>query len=119
MGGLSGSKRSSGKINSVSLRITINDTKRPLHDIILMDGKTRKAGVSAMEQARHWHGLIAVIIRAADIDDAQQNVIKKAAEAESTSRVSLADELLKMSDLRDKGILTDEEFSLQKQKLLS
>jgi hypothetical protein len=35
-----------------------------------------------------------------------------------TSREELFEELLKLDDLRDRGILTDEEFDMEKRKLL-
>jgi len=34
-------------------------------------------------------------------------------------QISLADELKKLSDLRDSGVLTEEEFLIQKQKLIN
>lgn len=40
-------------------------------------------------------------------------------ESASAASASLADELLKLSELRDKGVLSVEEFSVHKQKLLS
>ena len=36
-----------------------------------------------------------------------------------TPAVSVADELLKLASLRDQGILTEDEFSAQKAKLLA
>lgn len=36
-----------------------------------------------------------------------------------TNQIDIADQILKLADLRDKGILTDEEFQQQKIKLLS
>jgi hypothetical protein len=41
-----------------------------------------------------------------------------AAAAASSSPVDVADQLRKLADLRDQGILTEEEFAVQKQKLL-
>ncbi len=72
IGGLSGKTRSSEKVKRVDLRVTVNDTKSPLHDINLMDFEGKKDGMIyefAMEQARHWHGLITVIIKMADNED--------------------------------------------------
>ena len=72
IGGLSGTSRASKKVKTVDLRITINDTKRPLHDINFMDLETDKNGIVyklAMDNARHWHGLIAILIKIADNDD--------------------------------------------------
>ncbi|WP_299312335.1 SHOCT domain-containing protein [uncultured Halomonas sp.] len=121
IGGLSGKTRSSEKVKRVDLRITVNDTNSPLHDINFMDIEGKKDGViykSAMDQARHWHGLIAVLIKIADNEDARKEGESSSGEKD-VSTASLADELSKLSDLRDKGVLSEEEFSIQKQKLLS
>lgn len=120
IGGLSGKTRSSEKVKRVDLRVTVNDTKNPLHDINFMDVEGKKDGLiyqSAMEQARHWHGLIAVLIKMADNEDIEDS--KSSSQENVSKSSSLADELAKLSDLRDKGVLSDEEFSIQKQKLLS
>lgn len=121
IGGLSGKTRSSEKVKRVDLRITINNTRMPLHDVNFMNIEGHKKGIlykSAMDQARHWHGLIAVLIKMADSEDTrEQDVVLSSKNNNSTS--SLADELSKLGDLREKGILTDEEFAAQKQRLLS
>lgn len=122
IGGLSGKTRSSEEVKRVDLRITVNDTKSPLHDINFMDIEGKKNGIiykSAMDQARHWHGLIAILIKMADNEDAQKEGGEIPLQANGGNTSSLADELLKLSDLRDKGVLSDEEFSIQKQRLLS
>lgn len=62
---------------------------------------------------------MAVLIKMADSEDARKEGIESSSEAKGRSTTSLSDELSKLSDLRDKGVLSDEEFSIQKQKLLS
>lgn len=122
IGGLSGKTRSSEKVKRVDLRITVNDTKSPLHDINFMDIEGKKDGIiykSAMDEARHWHGLIAVLIKMADNEDARKEGDETPLQASGDITSSLADELSKLSDLRDKGVLSDEEFTIQKQRLLS
>lgn len=84
IGGLSGKKRSSKKIKRIDLRIAVNDTKNPLHDINFMDVEGKKDGKvyqSAMDQARHWHGLIAVLVKMADDEDAREEGVESSSEA--------------------------------------
>lgn len=122
IGGLSGKTRSSEKVKRIDLRVTVNDIKSPLHEINFMDIEGKKDGIiykSSMEQARHWHGLITVLIKLADNEDVRRERGESSSQANGGSTASLADELSKLSDLRDKGVLSDEEFSVQKQKLLS
>lgn len=48
-----------------------------------------------------------------------QNIVVSVSNPNQGSNVSIADELRKLNELRVSGILTDEEFDAQKQKLLS
>lgn len=52
---------------------------------------------------------------AAAVDQAQRDYIRSAAGAS----VSTADELSKLADLRDAGVITDNEYRAQKDKLLA
>lgn len=121
IGGLSGKTKSSEYINRIDLRITVNDPKTPLHDVNFINVKSKKGGITykySMDQARHWHGLIAVLIKHADSEDAEKE--KTSNKSDRVSPVqSVSDELIKLSSLRDKGILTEEEFIAQKRKLLA
>ncbi len=117
IGGLSGKTKSSDKVKYMVLRLIVNDTKNPLHEIEFLKFITKKSDSEyrkAMQQARHWHGLIEILIKRADIEDkenAANNVVQ-------ISQSSIADEIKKLSELRDAGILSDVEFQQQKEKLL-
>lgn len=124
IGGLSGAKKSSETVKKIDLRVSINDPKSPLHDINFKDPESESNGIknpheSPMDQARHWHGLIGILIKLADTEDMQNEVDQSSAKETEQGKPSLADELSKLSDLRDKGVLSDEEFEIQKQRLLS
>ena len=72
IGGLSGKTQTSGKVKRVDLRLTVNDTNNPLHDVNFLNLETKKDGIlykHPIQQARHWHGLIEVLIKRADIED--------------------------------------------------
>ena len=121
IGGLSGKTKSSNTVKRVDLRITVNNTKHPLHDINLMDVKGNKDEDMyklAIGLARHWHGLITVLIKAADEADVQ-TFVNTSDDGSDNKLLSLADELSKLSKLRDSQVLTEDEFNIQKQKLLS
>ena len=122
IGGLSGKKISSSKVKKIDLRITVNRTKNPIHDINFMDVACKKGGYlynQAMKNARHWHGLMEVLINRADSEDVaiKGELIEETPQLLSTG--SVADELAKLGELKKQGLLTDEEFLSQKTKLLS
>lgn len=118
IGGLSGKTKSQGKVKRVDLRLVVNDTSNPLHDVNFMDIEGKKDGLiytQAIAQARHWHGLVSVLIKQADAEDLNSSN----PQASGDSANSIADELKKLSELRDTGILTEEEFRKQKERLLT
>lgn len=72
-----------------------------------------------------WLGvLVYVIVRGDRMHENTVDAIARAEEARrdyirSVARVSPADELSKLAELKEKGILTDEEFVKQKSRILS
>ncbi|USD36024.1 MULTISPECIES: SHOCT domain-containing protein [Ferrimonas] len=121
VGGLSGKKVASDKVQRIDLRLLVNNTERPLLDLNLMDAEAQKGGLvynAAMQQARHWHGLLEVLIQRADRDDERRAPAAMSSEPQATAAVSVADELQKLAELHRQGVLTDTEFVAQKSKLL-
>lgn len=129
VGGLSGKNKTTNLINRIDLRMIINDSKNPVHDISLLNSETTKSGIiykTSIENARRWHGLLTVIIKQADLQDESVNPEdtvhdKSIVETTqlSTPSFNLMEELSKLGDLLDRGILTEEEFQTQKKRLLS
>lgn len=116
IGGLSGSTKTEDKAKRIDIRLIVNDRQNPIHDINFMEAESAPGGVlynEAMNNARHWHGLITVLIREADAEDEASNT-----KTESSEPSSVATELEKLGGLRDKGILSEAEFLSEKQKLL-
>ena len=96
------------EITSVRLRITINDVDSPTH--IINCGKM-------VNIAKNWHDKITVVIHQAD----EEAKLQSKKDMENTVAVvqptSVTDELAKLGELRDKGVLTEKEFQAQKKKL--
>ena len=117
IGGLSGSKRTTKKISSVELRITVDDSNNPLHDVILLDeilnAKDERAKM-IVTTARTWHARIAALMRHADVPAEADLATFSAA----TAPQSVADEIEKLFNLRERGLLTQSEFDHLKSQLL-
>ncbi len=123
IGGLSGSTTSSEKVSKIELVITVNDVSDPLHCITLMDlgyrvKKDNEDYMYKMGDAKRWHGVIQVLIRQADQEDGENERNAELENMPSFSSTSVADEVLKLDGLRKQGLLTEEEFATQKEKLL-
>lgn len=116
IGGLSGKSKTTEKVMRIDLRITVNDIQTPLHDINFLTIETKQDGIiyqNAMKTARHWHGLVDVLIKRANMEDRENHAVK-----DQSNHTSVADELKKLAGLRDSGVLSTEEFQSQKIKLL-
>lgn len=123
IGGLSSEKRTSDKVKKIELKIIVNDTDKPVQTITFLKGENDKMFNKdtheykyAISQAEHWQSLMSVIIKQADEEEKQS---KKGIKESNNNFYSTADELKKLVDLKNNGILTEEEFNQQKQKLLS
>jgi hypothetical protein len=118
VGGLTGKTQASDKVDKVDLRLTVNDTKNPIFNLNFLNLPMKKNDTQykqAIERARHWHGLIEVLIKLADNED---KAVTKMKDPPKPLVGSIADELKKLAELRDEGILSVDEFQQQKLKLL-
>lgn len=120
VGGLSGKTETSGKIKRIDLRLIVNDTNAPLHDVAFMNVEGKKDGIiytQAIQVARRWHGIVEVLIKRADSEDKSlQNSERQTQPA--LPNASVADEIKKLADLHHSGVLTSDEFQQQKTRLL-
>ena len=66
-----------------------------------------------MREASHWHDTLSVFINQAKLD------YDSAQKGEAVIVASTADEILKLSELRNQGAITDEEFATLKSKLIT
>jgi hypothetical protein len=121
IGGLSGKAETTRKVNRIDLRIIVNDTTHPLHDVVFLNVETKNDTLryqQAMQQARHWNGVIEVLINRANAED-KQTTIDDVKQKQFIPPISAADEIKKLSDLYTTGTLTLDEFKQLKQKLLN
>lgn len=124
VGGLSGDTTMKKNVSLVQVRIRLRDISSPTllincFDCMAMFGSQEidSGGVGGwaykegMEHARQIADLVSVIIDDVDRQE-KQNV------STPTVSGSVAEELSKLAELKEKGILTDDEFKEQKKKLL-
>lgn len=119
VGGLTGKKVNKQKIDRLQLRVVVNDTSNPSFVLNLLQFRTKKRSLlynQAIDKAKHWHDVISVMIRQADDEDKKNEKAEK--QQDTKSQISVADELHKFSDLLKQGLITQEDFNKQKEKLL-
>ncbi len=125
IGGLSGKTKTSQEVKNVKLQLVVRDTKTPVLEVPILNHYTELKKDSVLykeveKDATHWHKLISVLIKQADIEDKNQGIEQEQMPLlEKKSDSSVADEIKKLHELLKEGILTEEEFNAQKQKILS
>ena len=122
IGGLSGSTTSQEKVKKIELNVIVNDTANPICKIAFLDSeysayaKDSQAYKDGYNTAYHCHQLIGVLIRQADEEDKRKET--STGSNNSQGNVAVADELRKLVQLRDEGIISGDEFEAQKKKLI-
>lgn len=126
VGGLSGKTKTESKISKIAVKVLIRDLDFPAMNITYFDCKTlpdRKPVSpdsifceSANLQAQDFVNTMSIII-----DEGKRMGISVPQEQPQMlpDKPSIADEIKKLANLRDEGILTQEEFEKQKASLLS
>ncbi len=104
-------------VRTLALRLEVRDAEAPTHELNFFRGELRRG--SALHQQLsakllHWHDVIAGILRSEDEAGRRRDGKRNG----SASPVYIADELIKLSQLRDSGVLSSAEFELQKARLL-
>lgn len=109
VGGVTGKKKTKNLINSLKIKVTVNDTNSPTTYINLINTQTKASSFVykvAYSSAQEILSIFAVITQSKP-------------QQEGSSNISTADELLKLKQLLDEGILSKEEFDVEKNKILN
>jgi hypothetical protein len=104
----------------IDLIVLIHDEHDPLHVVNFLDMETKEGGIlyeKALGTATHWHSVLNGLILHADQNASLQSE-PDLGEPENPL-TSVADELEKLGDLVEKQIMTPQEFTTQKEKLLA
>ena len=110
-------KDTSGKVRRIELNVLVNNIKDPLHTVVFSNIENERGSVAysiSATAARQWHSRLCVMIQQADNED--ENAVNQAGAGNENQFV--ADEIFKLSELMKEGLITEEEFYLQKAKLI-
>ncbi|HHW37447.1 MAG TPA: SHOCT domain-containing protein [Bacillales bacterium] len=112
IGGLGASSESKSIITSLELQIVVNNSKKSNYKVVFKSPNDLGAFTTGNEinDINHWHNLLSHIINRTDNNSSISS---------NKPLLTISDELKKLAELKDSGILTEKEFNTQKQKLLS
>lgn len=128
VGGLSGASTQNKEVKSIDIKILLRSTSRSscvLHfkdidrDLKTKDDSDRKMYETYTKNANEAKDVLSVIIDNAKQVQVSAPVAQPLVQKVPSSSSSIADELAKLAKLKADGILTEEEFQVQKARLLS
>lgn len=127
IGGLSGSQRIQERVRSVQLRITTSEFNTPVFDILLLDcpdnrylEKSNKAYKIVLETARTWHARITALMKLVPEVPVEGPIemVEESPVIPATATRSLTSDLVELTDLRDRGAITESEFQELKRRII-
>lgn len=127
VGGLSGDTSQNKKVQSMNIKILVRSTITPSVNLPInlmdetfntRDKKSKETYSTRIKEANEIKDLISVII---DSSNQQSSIPATSTQKieEPKQKTSIADELVKLAQLKDAGILSEEEFQEQKKKILN
>lgn len=118
IGGLSGSKTSVSGTKRLSIRITVDDLEKPIHELVFYEDFTNKGGqvanFTAQEESKKMAEFVALLntaIRKAD--ESRQDAIPQQKKPET-----MTEQISELWKLKEAGALTKKEFDVQKARLI-
>jgi len=123
VGGLSGKSgtETSRVITKLVIRLTINDTATPTHNITLINQAVEtptETFKTARTTAAEWNDLLAVLIKRSQGGGVPTKPTRRKVSNPTQAEASVADELKKLLDLHQSGALSLDEFRACKAQLL-
>lgn len=121
VGGLSGTSKKKKEVKTMDIKILLRSTQKSTYVLSFNDAKrilkTKDTSDNALYQTYQMNANKAKDLLSVIIDRAKQNLRQE--ESGAVQHSSIADELTKLAKLKSDGVLTDEEFNMQKAKLLN
>lgn len=112
IGGLTGKSTTSVDAKGVKLKLVVNELENPVHVVDFIEatagGTTHPP--TAQREANEWHELLSTIIKVNE---------RNAQKGEQTTTSPMTDELKKLHELKENGVLTDDEFQQAKGRILA
>lgn len=127
VGGLSGETKKEKNVSNVTVKIKIRDYSTPslliecFNSSELLGNKeiwsTHKVYLDELHNAQKITDYVSVIID--EVGGKRKDALQTVSLHSSSEKSIVADELAKLASLKEQGILTDEEFKTQKEKVLN
>lgn len=117
VGGVTGGKKSKSIVNSLKIKMTVNDFQKPAVYIDLIKTKTKADSFTYKTNYGLAQQILSALALIQKQNDNQQ--IDSSFTGQKDATVSAADEILKFKKLLDGGVITQDEFDSKKRQLLN
>jgi hypothetical protein len=116
VGGLSGGNKQKFKVSSIIVKILLRNHQGTSLKIPCLEGilNTHDDIKDAKNEANLLNDILIIIIDKIDRNELSNSY----QEPNKASNYSLADELMKLNEMKEKGVLTEYEFFVQKERIL-
>ena len=124
IGGLTTKTKESTEVSSINVKILLNDSTTPSFSFFTLDSKKMSADGKPLKTSEFIYkqaiGKTEKIVDAINtIIQSQRSIAASSSNQEQhTPTISVADELKKLVELKECGVLTEEEFEEQKRRVL-
>jgi hypothetical protein len=125
VGGLTGKTKSRRMVSSIVLRVMVNDTDNPLHEVSLLAREQPRESPQVqklIDNARTFQAKIDLMIKRADREDQaadRREVPENRMNSIGTPALSIADGLRKLVELKNSGELSDAEYQPLRSRLIA
>ena len=124
IGGLSASKTTLNGAKRIAIRITVDNPKKPVHEVTFYTSKDKKGGRQgeklfdkSVQKAAEFAAYLDAAIRETEKDLPKNNQPKNN-QPKNNQSVDISEQISRLWQLQQEGALTQEEFEKQKAKLL-
>ena len=124
VGSLTSARKNTGKISNLSIKLRINDTNNPLLEINFIDKPTKSSNedvIKKMKVAEKWTNLIEVMRHriAESKSTPQKTNDDNSQDINAKLQLSIEERLSKLNDLKNRSLLTSEEYDKKRAEILS
>lgn len=127
IGGLSGKTSTSQEVQNITLRVIIDDYNNPIYDLPFLNQKdsikkTNSIYKNAIKMTYQWHNILSKVINEKNIEivpvNSQYETNNEPLKETVSTNINYVAEIERIASLKNKGLITEDEFNILKNKII-